>query len=102
MSTHLGLPKDYPPFLYIPCLEHVTDAAEAQAQYRPTKDGRTALIVYSALDRLHACCGDDQPWFGLPTHHLQMLYDVAPFDVVYTDVYVPEERRAPEPSGHLR
>jgi len=25
-----------------------------------------------------------------------MLHDVRPFDIVYTDVYVPEERRAPE------
>ncbi len=93
------LPKEYPPFLYIPCLEHVTDGAHAQAQYRETKDGRTALLVYSALDRLYACCGEDQPWFGLPTHELQRLYDVRPFAVVYTDMYVPEERRAPVPQG---
>lgn len=93
-----GLPKNYPPFLYIPCLEHVRDGAHAQALYRQTKDGRSALLVYSALDRLHACCGEEQPWFGFPTHELQRLYDVRAFDVVYLDVYVPEERRAPEPS----
>jgi len=97
-----AIPKEYPPFLYIPCLEHVTDGAHAQAQYRETKDGRTALLVYSALDRLYACCGDDQPWFGLPTHELQRLYDVRPFDIVYTDMYVPEERRAPVPEGSPR
>lgn len=97
-----GLPNDYPPFLYIPCLEHVTDGAHAQAQYRATKDGRTAVLVYSALDRLHACCGADQPWFALPTQELQRLYDVRPFDIVYTDVYVPEERRRPVQTGALR
>ncbi|MCY7395218.1 MAG: hypothetical protein LH468_03530 [Nocardioides sp.] len=97
-----GLPRDYPPFLYIPCVEHVTDGAHARAQYRTTNDGRAAVLVYSALDRLHACCGDDQPWFGLPTHELQRLYDVRPFDVVYTDVYVPQERRAPQSAERVR
>ncbi|WP_309647185.1 SAV_915 family protein [Nocardioides sp.] len=96
------IPKDYPPFLYIPCLEHVRETAGAEAVYRTTKDGRTALLVYSALDRLHACCGEDQPWFGLPTHELQRLYDVRPFDVVYADVYVPEERREPGPQRQVR
>lgn len=89
-----SIPDDYPPFLYIPCMEHVTDGAQARAQYRRTRDGRWALLVYSALDRLHSCCGKDQPWFGLPTASLQLLYDAHPFDVVYTDMYVPEERRA--------
>jgi hypothetical protein len=75
----------------------VTDGRYAEAVYRQTKDGRTALLVYSSLDRLHACQGEDQPWFGLPLQNLQMLHDVRPFDIVYTDVHVPEERRAPEP-----
>lgn len=88
------LPQDYPPFLYIPCLEHVDQGGQAAAVYRTTQDGRSALLVYSALDRLHACQGADQPWFGLPLANLQMLHDVRPFDIVYTDVYVPEERRA--------
>ncbi|WP_248581222.1 SAV_915 family protein [Nocardioides sp. InS609-2] len=100
--TFEQLPRDYPPFLYIPCMEHVTDGAHAEAQYRTTKDGRTALLVYSALDRLHACCGDDQPWFGLPVKDLQMLHDGRAFDVVYTDVYVPEERREPGQVGLTR
>lgn len=93
------LPKDYPPFLYIPCMEHVDTGGQAAAVYRTTKDGRTALLVYSALDRLHDCQGDDQPWFGLPLASLQLLHDVRPFDIVYTDVFVPEERRARLDSG---
>ena len=91
------LPRDYPPFLYVPCVSHVSDGSHAEAVYRQTKDGRSALLVYSSLDRLMACQGEDQPWFGLPLQSLQMLHDVRPFDVVYTDVYVPEERRAPDP-----
>ena len=30
----------------------------------------------------------------LPLASLQLLHDLRPFDIVYTDVYVPEERRA--------
>lgn len=96
------LPRDYPPFLYVPCLEHVTDGSDAEAQYRTTRDGRTALLVYSSLDRLRNCCGDEQPWFGLPTRDLELLHDVRPFDVVYTDVYVPDERRARRRAGASR
>ncbi|WP_460525543.1 SAV_915 family protein [Flindersiella endophytica] len=32
----------------------------------PWPDGRTALLVYSALDRLVTNCGEHQPWVVLP------------------------------------
>ncbi|NKY06140.1 hypothetical protein HF998_03975 [Cellulomonas hominis] len=61
--------------------------------YRTTKDGRTALLVYSALDRLHRCAGAAEPWFVLPTTELQKLYDIRPFDLVLLDLVVPEDQR---------
>lgn len=87
------LPKGYPPILYIPCVRAVTDPADLEVQYRTTRDGRTAVLVYSALDRLLRCCGDDQPWFTLPLAELQRLYDAAPFDLVLLDLVVPEDQR---------
>ncbi|WP_222928306.1 SAV_915 family protein [Cellulomonas telluris] len=87
------LPADYPPILYIPCVREVADPADLEVEYRTTRDGRTALLVYSALDRLHAGAGPDQPWFTLPTSELQKLYDVRPFDLVLLDMLVPEEHR---------
>lgn len=87
------IPVDYPPILYIPCLEHVTDPDEIQVEYRTTRDGRTAILVYSALDRLHRARGADQPWFIFPTARLQDLHDVRAFDLVLLDVVVPEEHR---------
>jgi hypothetical protein len=89
----LDVPHDYPPIVYVPCTEHVADPDDVVAEYQTTRDGRTALLVYSALDRLYRCRGDDQPWFVLPTMKLQVLYDVRPFDVVYLDVVVPEHLR---------
>ena len=41
------LPRDYPPFLYIPCVSHVTDGRYAEAVYRQTKDG-----AHGRADRL--------------------------------------------------
>ncbi len=87
------LPQDYPPILYIPCVRHVTDPADLEVQYRITKDGRSALLVYSALDRRLAGCGRDQPWVTLPTANLQTLWDAAPFDLVLLDLLVPESER---------
>lgn len=87
------LPPDYPPVLYVPCVRAVTDPADLEVVYRTTRDGRTALLVYSALDRLHRCAGADQPWFVLPTAELQKLYDVRPFDLVLLDLVVPEDQR---------
>jgi hypothetical protein len=71
----------------------VRSADDLEVEYRPTRDGRTALLVYSALDRLHRGMGPDQPWFVLPTAELQRLYDVEPFDLVLLDVLVPEAAR---------
>ena len=90
-----SLPPDYPPVLYVPCAREVTDPDELEVEYRTTGDGRLALLVYSALDRLHACCGDGQPWFLMPTVKLQTLYDVRPFDLVLLDVALPDELRRP-------
>lgn len=88
------IPHDYPPMLYVPCRRHVESADDLEVEYRPTRDGRMALLVYSALDRLHHCLGEDQPWFVLPTASLQVLHDVEPFDLVLLDVVVPEAERA--------
>lgn len=88
-------PPDYPPMLYVPCVRHVKDPDELEVEYRSTRDGRTALLVYSALDRLHACCGKGQPWFLMPTLKLDDLYQVHPFDTVLLDVVLPDELKKP-------
>lgn len=89
----LGLPADYPPFLYVPCANRASSVEEAEVEYRTTRDGRTALLVYSAVDRLHRGRGEGHPWIGMPTAGLQALYEVRPFDLVLVDVLVPEEAR---------
>jgi len=94
-----GLPEGFPPVVYVPCVEHVADPAEARVEYKVTKDGRRALLVYSALDRLHAGAGQAQPWFLAPLAGLQGLYDLDGFDLVLMDVLVPDEHRRQAPAG---
>lgn len=87
-------PENYPPVLYLPCTEHVQDPRDLVVRYQTTADGRRALLVYSALDRLQTCCGTDQPWFMLPTERLEALHQLDPFDLVLMDLVVPEGSRA--------
>ena len=56
------LPKDYPPFLSVPCVDHVSDGVHAEAEYRTTEDGRTALLVCSALDPAATSYGIYSDW----------------------------------------
>jgi hypothetical protein len=90
----VSLPKDYPPVVYLPCVDWVSDPADVRVEYRVTRDGRKALLVYSALDRLHAGVGEDQPWFVVPTANLQALWEREPFDLTLLDLAVPEDQRA--------
>ena len=82
-----------PPVLYLPCVEHVADPAQAQVEMRETKDGRVALLAYTALDRLLRCCGTGQPWVLATTPALENLQRQYPFQLLMLDVMVPEHRR---------
>ncbi|MFC9894536.1 SAV_915 family protein [Nocardia sp. NPDC127579] len=87
------MPKDFPPVVYLPVLTEVHSIEDAQIMMRQTRDGRVACMAYSALDRLHECCGSDQPWMWTTTVSLDALYQARPFDILLLDVYIPEEHR---------
>ncbi|UTT52700.1 SAV_915 family protein [Microbacterium maritypicum] len=87
-----------PPVLYLPVSENL----EGQGQrftVHPLTDGRSGLLAYTALDRLAACCGEQQPWVMLATPDLGRVKRVQPFDVVAFDVPVPISLRQ---GGRLR
>ncbi|MFC8181440.1 MULTISPECIES: SAV_915 family protein [Nocardiaceae] len=90
----MKIPSDYPPVLYVPCAEQVSDPSDARVLINDTRDGRSALLVYSALDRLHTCMGRDQPWIVVPITFLPAIEEVAHFDLVLLDVVVPDKARA--------
>lgn len=82
-----------PPMLYVPLVDEATDPADAQLEYRLTKDGRKALLAYSALDRLQRGMGVEQPWAVVPTVQLEHFREVDRFDTVVLDIVMPARLR---------
>jgi hypothetical protein len=83
----------FPPVVYVPCA--LLDAGDDSltVDLRPTRDGRLALLVYSALDRLVNCCGDEQPWAVMPTVSLEKIRTETNFELLLLDVEIPAEFR---------
>lgn len=92
------IPQDFPPVLYLPCVEPVSDASRARIAMRTTRDARVALLAYSALDRLHNCCGRSQPWVLMPTTSLDGLQQAQPFQLLLLDVVIPSDKRQTGPA----
>lgn len=82
-----------PPMVYVPTRQAHCQAEDIEVELRPLEDGRVALLAYSALDRLVACCGDAQPWALLPASAVDEVAEGTPFDVVLLDIELPEELR---------
>jgi hypothetical protein len=81
-----------PPALYLPLIDNPTGEGQ-MAVIRPLVDGRMGLLVYTALDRLAAKCGPNQPWMLLMTSELGRIKAEQPFDVVAFDLDVPPRQR---------
>jgi hypothetical protein len=86
-----------PSVVYVPTGAHTAggDPQEAHStvELRRTGDGRVALLAYSALDRLVACCGEHQPWILLQTEDLPRIHEAVPYEVIVLDADLPGELR---------
>jgi hypothetical protein len=91
MSQTIGTTA-FPPVVYVPCSPFVDDNT-LSVDLRPTRDCRLALLVYSALDRLVDCCGDEQPWVVMPTANLEKVRLETNFELILLDVVIPDEFR---------
>lgn len=80
-----------PPVLYLPVREH--PELGHVAEIRPLADGRTALISFTALDRLVDACGPEQPWRLVHLSELEEIKAQQPFEVVAFDPPVPPSAR---------
>ncbi len=84
--------SEFPPAVYVPC--HTDgETGDLRVSMRRTLDDRVALLAYTALDRLRAGAGADTPWALLTVEDLQRIRDESRYDVIYTDLYIPEDRR---------
>lgn len=61
------------------------------AEVFDTTDGRRALLVYTALDRLLDACGKSQTWQLIETVALDAIQETQPFDIVAFDSELPQE-----------
>jgi hypothetical protein len=83
----------FPPVVYVPCSPVAMEDGTLSVDLRPTRDGRVALLVYSALDRLVGCCGDEQPWVVMQTANLEKVRVETNFELILLDVVIPDEFR---------
>lgn len=78
-----------PPALYLPSTGASNTRGGAEIELRQMRDGRVALLAYTALDRLARCLGPNQPWVLYLTENLDQLEAVQSYDVIYLDTPVP-------------
>jgi len=76
---------DFPPFVYVPTTSEDEPAARRVLMHR-VEDGRTALYVYSAIDRLHDFYLPDSSWVVCDVAALQRVHDETPYDLLFLDV----------------
>ncbi|HKN55675.1 MAG TPA: SAV_915 family protein [Amycolatopsis sp.] len=82
-----------PPALYLPTGPVSRKDEGASIELRRTPDGRTALVAFTALDRLIECCGKHQPWILVNTEHLPKIHAARPYDLIVLDSPLPAELR---------
>ncbi|WP_175956711.1 SAV_915 family protein [Schaalia sp. Marseille-Q2122] len=80
-----------PPVVYVPCV--LDERNEAHLALREMPDGRRALLVYTALDRLIDMAGEQTPWVLMDWAMLEEAQQVDGFDMIVKDIVIPEERR---------
>jgi hypothetical protein len=74
-----------PPFVYVPTTDDA-DPVTRRVLLHQVRDGRTALYVYSAIDRLDAFYLRGNPWVVCDVAALQRLHDQTPYDLLFVDV----------------
>lgn len=95
MRTRQG--TTVPPVVYVPVCPGGQGEQEATFELRKLPDGRTALLAYTALDRLVDGCGEHQPWVLVPAADVAAQQSSLGYDVALLDAQLPAElRHGPE------
>ena len=80
-----GTRASVPPVVYVPTSSEDDPAVRRVLMHR-VEDGRTALYVYSAMDRLHRFYLPDSSWVLCDVAALQRVHDETPYDLLFVDV----------------
>lgn len=82
-------PTVVPPVLYLPVRE--LPGGGLLAEVCATTDGKHALLVFTALDRLLEACGSNQAWKLVEMPALDAIQETQPFDLVAFDPELPHQ-----------
>jgi hypothetical protein len=91
VGSRSGTLPAIPPVVYLPTTDEEEPAARGVLMHT-VPDGRTALFVYSAIDRLFELYRDGNAWIVCDVATLQRIHDATPYDLLFVD-------RAPGPGG---
>ncbi|KGN30759.1 hypothetical protein N802_06010 [Knoellia sinensis KCTC 19936] len=75
----------FPPVVYVPTTDE-TDPTHRRVILHSLEDGRTALFVYSAPDRLNDYYLPGNPWVLCDGSALQRLQEETPYDLLFLDL----------------
>jgi hypothetical protein len=75
--------RGIPPVVYAPTF--TDDAGDDRLRMHEMQDGRVALFVYSAMDRLEEQYGEGSPWVLMSRAHLERAHEAIPFDLLLLD-----------------
>lgn len=78
---------------YVPSERVLQHDQEARLELRRTEDGRVALACYSSVSSLVQCCGDLQPWVGIPRDKISEIQQRSGADLIAWDVELPAAAR---------
>lgn len=79
-----GAEHSLPPLVYVPTTGE-EDVRQRRVIFHELLDGRTALFVYSAIDRLHEFYRPDCHWVVFDVAGLRRIHDDKPYDVLFVD-----------------
>lgn len=74
-----------PPFVYVPTTS-ADDPTQRRVLMHTVEDGRTALYVYSAIDRLNRWYLTGNPWIVCDVAALQRIFNETPYDLLFVDI----------------
>ena len=74
-----------PPVVYVPVTELPEEPGVQRIKMHTMADGRTAVFVYSALDRLAESYDSGVPWVVADVRGLQKAFEEHPYDLLFID-----------------
>lgn len=74
-----------PPVVYVPVAELPEEPGVQRLKMHTLSDGRTAVYVYSAPDRLASMYGGGVAWVLADVAGLQRAFDDVPYDLLLLD-----------------